>query len=373
MASKSMTAIGLMSGTSLDGLDAAIIHSDGEGVVKVGAHLTRPYTDDLRDRLKALIGATQPSEESREVERAYTLENAALVADLMVDFGVEAEEVAVIGFHGQTLFHNPAERFTWQLGDPALLASATGISVVGDFRHADVAAGGEGAPFAPAYHRALLLSGNVPGPVAVLNIGGVANVTWVGEAGDMLAFDTGPGNTLMDLWAERHLGTRFDEDGALAASGTAKADLVARFLAHPYFGRPAPKSLDRTDFFTLIDSLTEGLSPAEGAATLMGFTVESIAESAKTFPSPVTSWRVTGGGRHNGALMAALGERLGVAVAPVESLGWNGDGLEAECFAFLAIRSLQGAPLSYPTTTGVAQPMPGGKLYEAKLSCGVSG
>jgi anhydro-N-acetylmuramic acid kinase len=269
--------------------------------------------------------------------------------------------VDLVGFHGHTILHRPDEGRTWQLGDGALLAGLTGIDVVCDFRSADVAAGGQGAPFAPLYHAAL--ASGLEKPVAVLNIGGVANVTWIGPgASDILAFDTGPGNALIDDWALAHSGRPVDLDGALAAVGRADRAFVERFLAHAFFERAPPKSLDRDDFAGFVPT---GFSPADGAATLTAMTAAAAARAAEHFPLPVRRWLVCGGGRHNPVLMAALASLVGKPVDPVEVVGWDGDALEAQAFAYLAVRSTLGLPLSLPGTTGVVRPMTGGRLFFA--------
>jgi anhydro-N-acetylmuramic acid kinase len=262
--------------------------------------------------------------------------------------------------HGHTILHRPAERRTWQLGDGAALARRLGIDVVADFRSADIAAGGEGAPFAPLFHAAL--AAPLPKPLAVLNLGGVGNATWIGQGGELLAFDTGPGNALIDDWVRRHTGAAADFDGALAAAGRASQALVRHFLERPYFARRAPKSLDRDDFR---DAMPDGLSVADGAATLTEITAAAVAAGRRNFPAPAREWLVCGGGRHNPALMEALCRRLAAPVRPVEAVGWNGDALEAQAFAYLAVRSAAGLPLSLPSTTGVKRPMPGGRLFRA--------
>ena len=231
-----------------------------------------------------------------------------------------------------------------------------------DFRTGDVTSGGEGAPLAPVYHAAL--ARDLPRPLAVLNIGGVANVTWIGDDGDLIAFDTGPGNGPLDDWTMRHTGRAFDRDGALAQAGSVDRTVLGRLMAHPYFDRPAPKSLDRLDFsLALRASGLDGLSPENGAATLAAFTASSIA--AAQFPAQPVRWLVCGGGRHNPAIMTALRLALPVPVDPVETVGWDGDALEAQCFGFLAARVARGLPLSFPGTTGVKAPMPGGRIVSA--------
>jgi anhydro-N-acetylmuramic acid kinase len=237
--------------------------------------------------------------------------------------------------------------------------------VVADFRAADVAAGGEGAPFAPLYHAAL--AAPLPKPVAVLNLGGVGNVTWIGsgadaETPDLLAFDTGPGNAPIDDWVRRHTGAAADINGGLARAGRTDEAQVTRFLQHPFFAQRPPKSLDRDDF---ADAAPAGLSLEDGAATLTEMTAAAVARAGEHFPAPARQWLVTGGGRKNPALMAALARRLAAPVRPVEAVGWDGDALEAQAFGYLAVRSVKGLPLSLPSTTGAPRPLTGGRLFRA--------
>ncbi len=350
-----MRVIGLMSGTSLDGVDAAVVETDGERVAGFGPSLTRPYDPSLRSRLRRLLdraGAAGPDDaEVREIERAVTATYAQAVAAL----GVQAD---LIGMHGQTILHRPREGRTWQLGDAEMLATTTGLPVVYDFRSADLRAGGEGAPLAPLFHAAMLPEAERP--VAVLNLGGVANLTWVGADGALLACDTGPGNALLDDWAERHTGVACDIDGRLASSGAVDGLTLAALMEHPFFTRPPPKSLDRLDFTHALEAVS-GLSPADGAATLTAFTASAVAATA--LPSAPVAWFVCGGGRRNPMLMASLSDRLTAPVRPVETINWNGDALEAQCFAFLAARSVRALPLSVPGTTGAREPTPGGRVW----------
>jgi len=351
-------ALGLMSGTSMDGIDAALLKSDGNGVVTPGPFASFPYDPDFRARLRRLLGGGHPVE---GVERELTLLHGDAVDALLSRNDIDRAQVALVGFHGQTILHAPAERRTWQIGDGALLARRLGLDVVADFRSRDVAEGGEGAPLAPLYHEAL--AADLERPLAVLNLGGVANVTWIGEDDDdILAFDTGPGNAPLDDWMLRHTGEPYDRDGALAAQGQADEAAVAQLMADPYFARLPPKSLDRDAFD--VASLA-GLPTADGAATLTAFTVAAVAAARAHFPTRALYWLVTGGGRHNRTLMALLAARLTAPVAPVEDHGWNGDALEAQAFAYLAIRSVLGLPLTLPTTTGVPVPTTGGSLHRA--------
>lgn len=352
-----LRAIGLMSGTSLDGVDAALIETDGERVAGFGPRRTFPYSEALRGELRELLDrAPRLARDDAGVARLaarLTEAHAGAVRAL----GVEAD---IVGFHGQTILHQPRQHRTWQIGDGQALADRLGLPVVWDFRSADVAAGGEGAPLAPVYHAALAAA--LPRPLAVLNIGGVANVTWIGADFTLLACDTGPGNGPLDDWAARHTNEGFDRDGRLSAGGRVSPGVLERLLAAPYFARPAPKSLDRLDFSArLAASGLEALSPEDGAATLVAFTVEAVARTA--LPGAPRRWLVCGGGRHNPTLMAALAARLG-AVAPVEAVGWDGDALEAQGFGLLAVRVAHGLPISFPLTTGVPAPMTGGVLSQ---------
>lgn len=358
--------IGLMSGTSLDGIDAALLETDGVRVGRAGAAISIPYDADMRALLRTALQTAAATETNAstpvlaEAQRRLTEAHGQAVAALLRQAGCPAQEIAIIGFHGQTVLHRPQLRRTWQIGDGDALARMTGIDVAYDFRSADVAAGGEGAPLVPLYHQALAVKSGITQPVAVVNIGGVANVTYVGET--LLAFDTGPGNAPIDDWAAHHIGRPVDLDGALAAAGTVDESVLSGLLAHSFFDRIPPKSLDRFDFG--FSGVTH-LSAQDGAATLTAFTAAAIARAAEHFPTPVARWIICGGGRHNPVLMRALGERTSAPVAACETLGWRGDFLEAEAFAFLAMRCRRGLPLSLPTTTGVRAPMAGGRIAHA--------
>ena len=353
-------AIGLMSGTSCDGIDAAMIHTDGAFIDDFGPTIELPYDGAFRARVQSCFGGKGPV---AAVERELTERHAEAVRLLLAEAGRKPAEIAVVGFHGQTIHHAPAQRQTVQIGDGALLAKLTGIDVVNDFRSADVGAGGQGAPLAPVYH--LARAAGLRKPVAVLNLGGVGNVTWIGEDGTLLAFDTGPANALLDDWALRHTGQPLDVDGALAKSGKPSVAALAKLKSDPYFSLPAPKSLDRQHFKALADAALAGVNAADGAATLVAFTVWSAVEAVSTFPKPAREWLVCGGGRHNPAIMQGLRSLLPCPVRSVDEVGWNGDALEAQAFAFMAVRSLRDLPLSFPGTTGVPQPMPGGRHHIA--------
>ena len=348
-----------MSGTSLDGIDAALIETDGESRVACGPALTLPYEPALRERLRRSLGGRQPV---AAIERDMTVAHAAAVAALLKQAGRGPSEIDVAGFHGHTILHRPRERLTWQIGDGALLAARIGIDVVTDFRSADVRAGGEGAPLVPLFH--LALSAGLEKPIAVINLGGVANVTWIGGAGpeNLVAFDTGPGNALIDDFMLARTGNAHDAGGAAAARGRVDQAALARLTANPFFDRPPPKSLDRNAFDP---APVATLSTDDGAATLTEFTVRAAAAAARHFPAPARRWIVTGGGRHNATLMSGLARFLGLPVERAEAVGWNGDALEAQAFAYLAVRSLRGLPLSLPSTTGVSRPTNGGALFRA--------
>jgi anhydro-N-acetylmuramic acid kinase len=365
-----LKVIGLMSGTSLDGIDAALIETDGVDLAIAGAALGVSYDLETRRTLRAALDDARNVTEGaaipysiRDAERRLTEAHADAVTLLLRQAGLSARGVALIGFHGQTILHRPDQRRSWQIGDGALLATLSGIDVITDFRSADLRAGGQGAPLAPLYHAALVRqTKGVSLPAAIVNIGGVANVTYVDD--DLiLAFDTGPGNAPIDDWVQRHTGAPIDESGALAQTGTVDEQILARMLDDTFFARRPPKSLDRMDFgFTAVAEL----GAADGAATLTAFTAAAIAKSREHFPREAGTWIVCGGGRHNQTLLAELRKRLDSSVLVAEDVGWLGDFVEAEAFAYLAARSLKGLPLSMPTTTGVTRALTGGMLYRAK-------
>ncbi|MBO0759004.1 MAG: anhydro-N-acetylmuramic acid kinase, partial [Bradyrhizobiaceae bacterium] len=284
-----LSAIGLMSGTSLDGVDAALIHTDGERVGELGPIGYRPYTDDERSVLKDALAAARDLTDRTSrppaiaaAEALITAVHADVVEALLAAHTIDRRSVAVVAFHGQTIVHRPERRLTVQIGDGRALATQIGIPVVYDFRAADVAAGGEGAPLVPVFHRALVCSLGSAQPVAVLNLGGVANITFVDRDNDLIACDTGPGNALIDDFVRRRSGKPYDHDGALAAKGTVDAGLIADVLKRAYFDRPPPKSLDR-DAFADVD--LAGFSVCDGAATLTALTAACAARAVAHLPS----------------------------------------------------------------------------------------
>ncbi|MCR9257515.1 MAG: anhydro-N-acetylmuramic acid kinase [Alphaproteobacteria bacterium] len=347
-------ALGMMSGTSMDGIDAAVIETDGDREVRCLGGLTTPFDPEFRKILFAMQGRKTPM---AEVETALTLGHAEAVEKLLEKLAMTPEQIDVIGFHGQTTFHAPNDRVTVQMGDGPLLAGKTGIPVVHDFRRADVEAGGEGAPFAPVYHAAR--AAGLEKPLLVVNLGGVGNLTYIGRDGDLMAFDTGPANAPIDDWVARHGAGDQDTDGALALAGKAERGRITHSLRNSFFRKPPPKSLDRSEFAW---ELVKGLSLEDGCATLARFAAETVVQGRAFLPEKPKRVLVSGGGRHNKAIMACLAERMQVPVEPCEAAGWDGGLLEAEAFAYMAVRHLLGEPISFPTTTGVRAPMVGGKL-----------
>jgi anhydro-N-acetylmuramic acid kinase len=359
-----LRTIGLMSGTSLDGVDAAWVETDGEVIGRLGPVLTLPYAPALRRDLRDLL--------DRAPELAPDDPFLASCVARLTERHIEAVRAIgwpadLVGFHGQTILHRPhrpgsnAAGLTWQVGDAPRLARETGITVAHDFRSADVAAGGQGAPLVPVVHAAM--AARLPKPLAILNLGGVGNVTWIGADGLLLAFDTGPANGPLDDWARRSTGEPYDRDGRLALAGQADGGVLAPLMTHPWLAEPPPKSLDRLDFDRALKEAGAGaLSPEDGAATLVAFCAICVAAAARHFPAPPLQWLVAGGGRRNPAMIRALGAALAEPVRAVEVAGWNGDALEAQAFGVLAARVWRGLPLTFPGTTGAPGPWPGGRL-----------
>ena len=369
-------ALGFMSGTSLDGVDAALIRTDGVDIFEFGPGAYHRYQDRQQRALRDALRRAAQLTPHEAAEKSLWAREARLLADAHLacveELGEDAPQAEIAGFHGQTILHRPDVRVTVQIGDAEALAEGLGVPVVHDFRSADVAAGGQGAPFAPFYHLALARHAGLTEPCAFLNMGGVGNVTFVDPTapapeaeGALLAFDTGPANAPIDDFVRSRSGARFDENGALAAFGMADEALIGQWVASAsYLQEPAPKSLDRNDFASIAEDLG-GHSEHDGAATLAGFAAACVSEARKLAPRPPSRWFVCGGGRHNPALMKALSDRLGAVVEPVEAIGVDGDFVEAQAFAYLAVRSSRGLPLSAPGTTGCPSPTLGGVLVEA--------
>ncbi len=368
-AGASVLAVGLMSGTSQDGVDVALIDSDGERIAQLGATACRPYSKAERTLLRRATAAaanlTERSARPGVVAKAERLINdahAQAVESFLVANGLQRGEVAVIGFHGQTLLHRPEQRLTLQIGDGRALAARLGIPAIYDFRAADVAAGGQGAPLAPVFHRALVRRLQHASPIAVLNLGGVANVTYI-DGEELIACDTGPGNALLDDFLRLRTGEPLDTDGRAAASGSIDEKMIERLLAHPFFALAPPKSLDRNAFRSFVGDTLDGIDIENGAATLTALTAAAVSRVVAHLPRPPASWIVAGGGARNPTLMRMLTERLAPArVESAHAVGWSIDSLEAQAFAFLAVRSLRGLPITFPATTGAPHPLSGGVL-----------
>ncbi|WP_119258304.1 anhydro-N-acetylmuramic acid kinase [Shinella zoogloeoides] len=372
-----LTAIGLMSGTSLDGIDVALLRTDGEAVVERGPSMGRPYDVAFRRRLQgALETAKMIGERGErpgdlaEIERELTLRHAEAVRTFLAENDLRSDDIDVIGFHGQTVLHRPNQGLTVQLGDGDLLARETGIDVVYDMRANDMAHGGQGAPLIPAYHAALAagLSRASGEAVVFVNIGGISNITFVGSGSEIVAYDSGPGNTLIDQWVEAHAGIPYDQGGMIASEGRVDAGLAERYLGHAFFTDKVRRSLDRNDFRP-----PQGVEASleDGARTLAHVTAAAILRSARHLPERPKLYVVCGGGRLNPVIMgdlAALAGPEGAAVVAAEAVDLNGDSMEAEAWAYLAVRSLRGLPLTFPGTTGVTAPVTGGLLRKAAPS-----
>jgi len=355
-----------MSGTSLDGVDVALIETNGERIGRFGPAFYRAYTDDERGLLRrALADALTMTDRTArpgalaDAEQLVTRAHAEAVTSFLLANNLSRDDLDVVGFHGQTVLHRPEQRLTVQIGDGHTLAKTLGIPVVFDLRAADAAAGGQGAPLVPIYHRALVRMLNNDGPTVVVNIGGVANISFI-DGDTLIACDTGPGNALLDDFMLSKTGEAIDRNGSTGAKGRADQEWIARALDRPFFTLPPPKSLDRNDFAAL---RIDGMSTEDGAATLTAFTAASIAMIAPVLPRPPARWIVVGGGASNPTLMAMLSKRLApAAVVRGADLGWSGDAVEAQAFAYMAVRSLKGLPLTFPGTTGVPAALTGGVL-----------
>ncbi|MEM6621850.1 MAG: anhydro-N-acetylmuramic acid kinase [Pseudomonadota bacterium] len=372
-------AMGLMSGTSLDGIDAALLRTDGETIAAFGPASFAAYRPGDLAFVEWVHREWQryrpPQSEELRIELGEAegdvvhLHAASVVRTLVAPaHGASPPLPAVIGFHGQTVAHDPAAGWTWQLGDGLALARVLNRAVVWDFRTADMEAGGQGAPLASFYHFALAKHTGATEPLVFLNIGGVANVTWVDpskdlpeEEGALLAFDTGPGNALINDWMQRKTGDPLDHDGQAAAKGDVDWMALHSNFGRSYLQRKPPKSLDRNDFHGAMNTIEE-LSTNDGAATLTALTAECVGEAMQHMPSPPSRWLVCGGGRRNPTMMRMLTDRLAARVDPVEAVGLDGDMLEAQAFAYLAVRVLRGLPTSAPSTTGCSQPVCGGRI-----------
>jgi anhydro-N-acetylmuramic acid kinase len=355
-----LRALGAMSGTSLDGVDAAVVVTDGVTISGFGPTGYRAYSEAEQAILRAGLGQWS----GPEVQAAADVVETAHL-ELLADLAGEAD---LIGFHGQTLAHAPRTRGTLQVGDGQRLSEPLQRPVVWDFRSADVDLGGEGAPLAPFFHHACARHIGASRPLAVLNLGGVGNLTYVDPRierpelpGSVLAFDTGPANAPINDLMQTRLGRAFDLDGQIARVGTVETGALELFLAEPYFTRMPPKSLDRNDFAEMIELVGE-LSDADAAATLTGMAAAAVLQGIEHCPEPPARLLVTGGGRKNPVLMEMLQVSLDCPVAPIEDAGLDGDMLEAQAFGYLAVRVVRGMSTSCPSTTGVRAAVGGGQI-----------
>jgi anhydro-N-acetylmuramic acid kinase len=355
-------AIGLMSGTSADGIDVALIRTDGQFYIEPVAHYYMPYTQSQQLELLSPVDNLM---NLLEREHWLTLLHRDAIYQLLKNSKISASLISVVGFHGHTLYHAPAQGLTYQMGNAALLASQLGIDVVADFRRQDVAHGGQGAPLVPLYHQAKVGDLNVP--VAVVNIGGVANVTYVGRNGAIAAWDTGPGNHLMNDYMRCASLGLYDEGGRLAAKGVVQESLLKNWLGHSYWQQKGPKSIDRSTFSYVMNDVRQySYNHEDIMATLTALTSITIARSLPESCADVLQWIVVGGGRHNQTLLSFLAKELPVPVVVAEALGWNGDMIEAEAFAYLAVRRLYELPLSDHRTTGIVGQYTGGGLWRGR-------
>jgi anhydro-N-acetylmuramic acid kinase len=365
MNEKPLWALGLMSGTSADGVDAALIQTNGVTITAFGHTHYLAYPSALKDQILKAYGCP-PGLETSPLEQDITEHHATAACELLKKAGMQPQEIDVIGFHGQTVYHSPTQNGqngeTYQLGDGPLLASLTGISVVNQFRQNDMVHGGQGAPLVPVFHQAL--TADMAKPLVVINIGGVANVTWVGEnPNDLIAFDIGPGNGLIDDWVRMKEGLSWDKEGRLAAQGHVHEGLIKQWFSHPYFSQKPPKSLDRKAFQFCLDDI-KGFSLEDGAATLTAFTAECLNQACVHLPQKPLRCLVAGGGAKNPTLIRQCEERAGISLEKASEVGWDSDALEAQAFGYIAARSLKNLPLTFPGTTGVPAPLIGGKVWK---------
>lgn len=353
-----LTVLGTISGTSADGIDLAEIETNGERLQATGLARTLAYRPQTRAAILASIAAG-PADRSGwpALAAAITEDHAAAITAFRAETGTRPDLVV---FHGQTIWHDPSAGETVQLGDPQQLADALRLPVIGDLRQADVAAGGQGAPLVPVFHKAL--AGKLRQPMCFLNIGGVSNLTYI-DGEDLLAFDVGPGNALLDDFIRRSGVDDFDRDGRWSSGGHVDVARLVVALTHPYFAQPAPKSLDRNAFSL---KWVEGMSLPDGAATLAAITAEAVARAVALLPREPRLWVVCGGGRRNPTIRAELAQRVAGKVEDADAHGIDGDALEAQAMAFLGARFMAGLPTSYPATTGAREPVIGGRLYRPR-------
>ncbi len=365
-------AVGLMTGTVLDGnIDVALIKTDGVDVFEFGAYCLSPYSSSTIDLLREAVDRARQWQFNGaepdvfgEATKQLTLEQSHAVQELLGESGLAAADVGVVGFHGQTVLHHPPVDMqlgqTRQLGDGSLMAATLGIPVVNDFRTEDMQCGGHGAPLCAIYHQALLQQVSAGPEKAVLNLGGIGNLSWWDGVSKLVAFDTGPANAPINDFVRRHTAGKMDVDGQLAASGRVNEEKLHQHLSHAYFHKGFPKSLDRFDFSS---SMAEGESLEDGVALLTAFSAAAVGKGLDLLPNRPREVIVCGGGRHNPSLLNAISKYANVIVSTAENYGWRGDAVEAECFAYLAVRAMRQLPISFPTTTGAMRAVSGGVLH----------
>jgi|GEM_PF-10596 len=358
---KIYTVIGLMSGTAMDGIDAAAIETNGYSYIKPLGFVSEPHTPELREQLRSCLNKIEKTRDVKDVERDFTKAHTSIINNLINKINKNSQDIDFIGFHGQTIHHDPDNGVTIQLGDGDLLAAETDINVINDFRSNDMTFGGQGAPLIPVYHRALIQNAGLELPAVILNLGGVANITYLSND-DMIGFDTGPANAMIDDWIKKHTGLPYDDNGEIASKGDVNQAALEAFLSSSYFLEKYPKSLDRNNFS---DICIDSLSLEDGARTLTEMTVQSVALGIKQCPQKPHAIYVTGGGRHNKFMMERLYEVTQTPIHMVDELGWNGDAMEAEGFAYMAVRSYLNEPISFPGTTGCQKPVTGGVIHKS--------
>lgn len=348
--------MGLMSGTSCDGIDGSLLKTDGQKIYEFGPNIYFAYPDAFQGVIQKHLGASHPSPEIDQLEKQLTQFHGDVVKEIQHKF---PHKIDLIGFHGQTLFHQPPK--TWQIGDGAFLSQLTKTDVAFNFRQNDVCLGGQGAPLVPIYHQTLVQ--DLLKPCAIINVGGVSNVTWIGQGDELIAFDLGPGMALINDWVYRLTQKPFDEGGALAQRGTIHHDLIKKWCGHSYFAKPYPKSLDRNQFTGIFEDI-ESLHGEDGLATLTAFTAQTILKGLALLPHFPTTVLLSGGGRKNGFLFELIAQLMPAKtqVARIDILGFDGDYIESQAFAYLAARVKNNLPLTFPLTTGAPTALCGGQI-----------
>lgn len=355
-----LNVVGLMTGTSMDGIDISLVETNGLDLKRSNQNYFYGYSNETKDYLFSILGVNIQNnlKQKKTLDELITLEHIKALENFDI-----LKNIDLIGFHGQTIYHNSKTNTSIQLGDPKKLARKFNKDVVFHFRSKDIESGGQGAPLAPIYHQKLIESFEIDQPACILNIGGVSNITfWDGET--LIGFDTGPGNALMDNYIQKISDKYFDKNGTLASKGVPKKSLINKFLKHNFFKKPPPKSLDRNEFLYLYEDLIKNkFSVHDTMATLAEITVESIFLGIKILPKKIKNIIVTGGGYKNKYLMKRLSNRLQINIINEEEINVDFDFIEAELIAFLSARCLYNLPFTFPSTTGVSRPLSGGIIY----------